>query len=309
MKSNDILITGGSGFIGDALIKELVGHNVSAITRNIKQRDNDVNWIEFDLENLLKGNQISGTFNTVVHLAAKVHSSEGSTVNTEVEYNRINCELTLELARQLSVNGMNRFVFISSIGVNGSETFEDEVFMENSTPKPETVYARSKLNAEIKLKQLAKELDFELVIIRPPLVYGKGAPGNFGKLIDLVKRQLPLPFGMVHNSKSYISVTNLSSFISLCCSHPKAANQTFLIADDGYISTRNLLIYIRNSLNVKFLLIPVPKFLLLWLFRIIGKEKMSVQLIGDLKIDNSKAKRLLNWHPVETIKEALTKIH
>lgn len=303
-----ILVTGGTGFIGTELLKHLTEHDVTAITRKTQQPIEKVTWKYLSLESLLDDETIEGNFDVVIHMAARAHILNDISDDPAEEFKSFNVDVSSALAKQLSKNGMKRLVFISSIGVNGPSTVANEHFNEDSPACPKTDYAISKLAAENELLTLSKNLDFELVIIRPPLVYGNNAPGNFGKLINLVKKQLPLPFGMVNNLKSYISVTNLANFIVLCCTHSKAANQTFLIADDGYVSTKELLLNIKEALNLKLFLLPVPKNLLSILFCAVGKKGMSEQLLDNLQIDNSKAKNLLGWKPVENMQQALSKI-
>jgi nucleoside-diphosphate-sugar epimerase len=251
---------------------------------------------------------IEGSFETVVHLAARAHVLKETSQNPEAEFLKFNRDVTLTLAKQMAEKGMKRFVFISSIGVNGAETIGNECFSEQSQPKPTTLYGKSKYAAEVELKKLCLELGFELVIIRPPLVYGNDAPGNFGKLVGLVGKKLPLPFGMVNNNKSYVSVTNLADFIVLCCTHKKAAGETFLVADDDFISTKNLIKEIGKAINVSVVMLPIPKSILTFLLDVIGKQSMAVQLLSDLKVDNTKAKNLLGWKPIETTKQSLNRI-
>ncbi|MDO6678454.1 NAD-dependent epimerase/dehydratase family protein [Shewanella sp. 4_MG-2023] len=296
---NSILITGASGFIGSRLLNYLGDYNVTALTRRHQVDYRNICWKQFDLNELANGIQITGNFQTIIHLAANVHGNE------HFEYDQVNNNLTLLLAESLAAQGMRRFIFISSIGVLGSCTKDNETFNELSPTNPQNPYTISKLEAEKGLISLANKLNFELVIIRPPLVYGKNAPGNFRKLIRMTKMNLPLPFGMINNSRSYISVDNLASFISLCIIHPKAANEVFLIADDGFLSTKELLINLRTSLGLKFFLVPIPRSVLNFSFLLLGMRGLSVQLLNNLQVDNSKAKELLGWKPIETMKESL----
>jgi nucleoside-diphosphate-sugar epimerase len=219
----------------------------------------------------------------------------------------VNKDISLALAKQLAENGLKRFIFVSSIGVNGATTEKESPFTEKSTEKPHSPYALSKYEAEIELTKLAMELNFELVIIRPPLVYGANAPGNFGKLVQIVQKRLPLPFGAINNKRSYVSVTNLASFLVVCATHKKAANQTFLIADGLPISTTVLLKKLMQALRVKSFLLPLPSSLIRLFLSIIGKKSMAVQLLDNLEVDNSKASTQLGWSPVETMDEALQK--
>ncbi|ELF6473819.1 NAD-dependent epimerase/dehydratase family protein [Vibrio vulnificus] len=300
-----ILVTGASGFIGRALVSLLAKKQVTGLARGAKSCSEPVDWVSFNLEDILNGKTFPGEYETVVHLAARAHILNETSSDPLSEFLRFNRDVSIALARQMFHQGMKRFVFISSIGVNGAKTEKGEIFNESSTPTPETDYGKSKLEAEQGLKALSDELGFELVIIRPPLVYGEGAPGNFGKLIKLLKTGLPLPFGSVNNKKSYVSVTNLVDFIVTCCTHSDAKNQTFLVADDGVTSTKELLV---NLSNGKAVLLPVPSGLLHSLLCLVGRKAMSTQLLSDLVIDNSHAKQVLNWQPLESTQDALNNI-
>ncbi|EJL6723892.1 NAD-dependent epimerase/dehydratase family protein [Vibrio alginolyticus] len=300
-----ILVTGATGFIGRALISRLAKDKVTGLARSLKPCSKSVNWVQFDLENILDSKEIPGKYETVVHLAARAHILNETSDDPLAEFLRFNRDVSIELARQMFYQGMKRFVFISSIGVNGAKTEKGDVFNESSTPRPETDYGKSKLEAELGLKALSEELGFELVIIRPPLVYGEGAPGNFGKLMKLLQIGLPLPFGAVNNKKSYVSVTNLVDFIATCCLHSDAKNQTFLVADDDVTSTKELLVNLSNN---KVVLLPVPSGLLHTILCLVGRKAMSTQLLSDLVIDNTHAKQVLGWQPLESTKDALNSI-
>lgn len=301
----NILVTGGSGFVGHELLPFLTDENVTSLARNFPKEDSRVNRLEFDLLDLLEGKSIPGQYDVVVHLAAKAHILNETSLDLENEFLNFNHDVTVELVKQMSKKGLRRFVFISSIAVNGAETVGDEVFSEVTAPNPASSYGKSKYAAEKALKKLSKELNFELVIIRPPLVYGNNAPGNFGKLVDLIAKKLPLPFGLVNNQKSYISVTNLADFIALCCKHDKAVGETFVIADDGYISLKILIKEIGKSLGVPIFMLPVPKFLLVLILKILGKGNISIKLLSDLRVDNTKAKTHLGWRPPLTTQNAI----
>ena len=175
---------------------------------------------------------------------------------------------------------------------------------ELSIANPYADYAISKYEAELELTKLSKQFGFELVIIRPPLVYGEGAPGNFNNLYNLTSKGVPLPFGLVNNSRSFVSVNNLCDFISLCVSHPRAANELFLVSDDDFISIKRLIKIIWQAKQVNSFLIPVPVFILKFLFKLLGRSSMSIQLFDNLEVDNSKAKMLLGWIPKQAMTDA-----
>lgn len=296
----NILITGASGFVGTTLLDHLRSENITAISRTKQINSRNADWQRFSLDGLIKSDfLVKNTYETVIHLAARAHE-----LNDDIslaEYRRINCEQTLSLAKKLAVNGMKRFVFISSIGVNGSHTLKGNPFTEKSEEQPHSDYALSKFEAECGLKKLAKDMNFELVIIRPPLVYGENAPGNFKNFFNIILKGLPLPFGLVNNARSFISVNNLCDFITLAAKHPRAADELFIISDNEIISTKNLINTIWQAKNIKSFLIPIPIFIFRYLFKVINRESMSIQLFDNLEVDNTKAKNLLGWVPKETM--------
>ena len=307
-----ILLTGATGFIGKSLVNDLLnkGFNVSAALRN-KQvvfpsvvRQFEVGDFGIDPDFSASLTEID----CVIHLAGKAHLIDKAKALALDEFRKINTELTLDLAKQALSAGVKRFVFLSSIGVNGNQN--NQPFMEIDTPNPQEPYAVSKYEAEQGLLELAKNSSLEMVIIRSPLVYGNNAPGNFGRLIQWARAKimLPLPLGAVHNSRSLIAIDNLVNFIITCTIHPKAANEIFLIADGESISTTQLLMRIAKAFNKKALLIPIPVSWMIFLARVFGKEADSVRLFSSLKVDISKARNLLGWHPISTIDEQLDKI-
>jgi nucleoside-diphosphate-sugar epimerase len=304
----EILVTGANGFVGSKLVECLNPSGLTVISRSNNTFDKDIKVIMLDLDNLLSGSQIEGKYDVVVHLAGRTHITNDLHLNPLNELRKMNKDVTLELARQLAINGMKRFVFISSIGVNGASTQNRTPFTENSTESPHSDYAISKFEAELELKKLAKLMNFELVIIRPPLVYGCNAPGNFGKLVNLVNKQFPLPFGLINNKRSYISVTNLTSFIITCLNHPKASNETFLISDGTSISTTGLIQKIKKATGSSSILLPIPKVFLYSLLTLFGRKNVAVQLLDNLEVDCSKSFNILNWSPIETMDDSFSKL-
>ncbi len=293
-----ILITGATGFVGRNLVKRFNEEDITVFSRTIRTNFKTLNY---SLEDLLVKECINQQYDVAIHLAGLAHN------NYELnELRKINVESTLALAKQLAENGMKRFVFISSIGVNGNQT-TSVPFNELSTPNPHADYAVSKYEAEIQLNKLSKKLGFELVIIRPPLVYGENAPGNFKKLYNLIIRGIPLPFGLANNSRSFISVNNLCDFIVLSATHPSAAAELFLISDDENISTKALIGIIWKARGVSSFLFPVPVFIFKLLFKFLGRSSMAVQLFDNLEVDNSKAKALLGWSPKQSMVDVFKK--
>ncbi len=298
-----VLITGSNGFIGQHLCQTLEsrysiirhGRKVEFSNENNKYFNLDVNsnsdW-QGHLENI----------NTVIHLAASAHKK----LNDLEKIDEVNVNGTLRLAQQAATAGVKRFIFISSIGVLGDKTILP--FNERTIEAPHSDYAKSKLKAEIGLLELARASSLEVVIIRPVLVYGGTAPGNFSKLKSLINKLPILPFGLVNNKRSFISVDNLVDFIRLCVEHPNAKNEIFCISDGVDVSIKKFTSSIATGLSKNLIQIPVPTWFIKFIGSVFRKDEMVKQLIGDLQIDISKAKNLLGWSPVETMDQAMSKL-
>jgi nucleoside-diphosphate-sugar epimerase len=241
----------------------------------------------------------------VVHLAARVHVMQDAHANPLEEYRRVNVDSTLNLARQAASAGVKRFVFMSSAKVNGEFNQAGRPFTADDLPGPSDPYGVSKLEAECALMQLSQETGMEVVVIRPPLVYGKGVKANFANMLKLIKLGFPLPFGAIHNQRSLIYIENLTSFITACITHPKAANNTFLVSDGEDVSTTHLLKACAFALNKPLWLIPVPQAWLAFVFKLLGKASMADRLLGNLQIDNTHACQTLAWRPPYTLAQGL----
>jgi nucleoside-diphosphate-sugar epimerase len=224
------------------------------------------------------------------------------------EFRKINVYATVELARQAAGAGVKRFIFLSSVKVNGESTDNRRPFSETDDPAPEDAYGQSKLEAEKLLLELAKTTSMEVVIIRPPLIYGPGVKANFASMIKVVNKGIPLPFGAISNQRSMLAIDNLVSFIRLCMTHPAATNQVFLIADGEDVSTTTLLRRLAEAYMRPPRLIPVPLSWMNFFARLIGKQMITDRLFGNLQIDTSKARELLGWKPVITMEQQLNKM-
>jgi nucleoside-diphosphate-sugar epimerase len=241
----------------------------------------------------------------VVHLAAKAHVSAEIQGNPVEEFRKVNVGGTLNLARQAAAAGVRRFIFISSIGVNGSET-SLAPFSHLNKPAPHSPYALSKYESEVGLHKIAEETGMEVVTIRPPLIYGPNAPGNFGLLMRWLIRGVPLPFGLVNqNCRSFVALDNLLDLIFTCVLHPKAANQIFLVSDREDVSTTELLQRIGKAMNRPVLLFPVPTRCLALMASLLGKKGMAQSLLGSLQLDITYTCEVLNWNPPISMDEGL----
>ncbi|MFW2046056.1 NAD-dependent epimerase/dehydratase family protein [Acinetobacter variabilis] len=301
-----ILITGGNGFVGKALIFDLLKKTnvqVVSLVRSYQVQPQAVEQLV--AENIFEVEFPENT-DVIVHLAGRAHILNDQSVDPLTEFRKVNVEGTLQLARQALDKKVKRFIFMSSIGVNGSVTLQ-QPFTEDAVPQPHADYAVSKLEAEQELKKLFAGSDTELVIIRPPLVYAAHAPGNFARLLKLVTTNLPLPFAGTKNKRSFVALENLVDFIQICIEHPKAANQTFLVADQERISTGELVQYLKQGMGKKVCFIYLPQPLMKLGAACIGKSKLYEQLFESLEVDTSKAQNLLGWKAPISTQQAMLK--
>jgi len=243
----------------------------------------------------------------VIHTAARVHVMGNFAGDTLAEFRRVNVAGTLNLARQAVDAGVRRFVFISSIKVNGEQTLPGRPYAADDVPAPVDPYGISKHEAEQGLRQLAQETGMEVVIIRPVLVYGPGVKANFYSMMRWLYKGIPLPLGAIHNQRSLVALDNLVDLIVTCVDHPAAANQTFLVSDGEDLSTTELLRRTAAALGKPARLIPVPAWVLQASARLLGKEDFAQRLCGSLQVDISKTRSLLGWSPPIIVDEALYK--
>ncbi|MFH0784035.1 MAG: SDR family oxidoreductase [Pseudomonadota bacterium] len=306
----NILLTGGTGFIGGAFLSRTVG-KLNYTLRAALRKTCPKNLMPPEIQQILVGDLAPTTdwfdavkgCDVVVHCAARAHILHDRAADPLAEFRKINSSGTINLASQSLAAGVKRFIFLSSIGVNGNETIIP--FTENDQPNPTEPYAISKLQAENGLWQLSAHSRMEIVIIRPPLVYGPNAPGNFGRLLRWVRRGLPLPLGAIHNKRSFVALDNLVDLIVTCLEHPAAANQTFLAGDGEDLSTTTLLQRVALAFGKSSRLIPVPMRVLHLIGVLLGKKTMIKSLCGSLQVDISKARRELGWTPPISVEEGL----
>jgi len=303
LNSSPILVTGATGFIGRQLCDRLMheGRQVRRAARDRSQIEDA--FVVGNIGRETSWREALAGVDTVVHLAARVNISQENSAQALAGFRKVNTEGTLALAHQAAQACVKRFVFISSIGVNGN--FNTRPFNEQDTPRPAEPYAVSKLEAEQGLRELAAETNMEVVIIRPPLVYGFNATGSFGSLVRWIKKGIPLPLGAIHNRRHLVGLDNLVDFIVTCIDHPSAANHTFLVADEEDLSTTDLLRRVGSALDKPVRLIPVPMWLLKLGATLLGKQGMALKLCGSLQVDISKAREVLDWAPPVSVDEGL----
>jgi nucleoside-diphosphate-sugar epimerase len=306
-----VAVTGANGFVGGALVSHLVflRHDVRPCVRygraieiaGVKAITVDQLSATTDWSHALSGVQV------LVHTAARVHVMKEKCRYSLSEFRRVNVDATINLARHAVQAGVKRFVFLSSIGVNGAETF-GAAYTEADVPAPHSPYAISKYEAELGLEELAAKTGMEVVVLRPPLVYGAGAPGNFGSLLRCLARGVPLPLGAItKNRRSLVALDNLVDLIVTCVDHPAAANQTFLVADGEDLSTKQLLQRMGQALDRPAHLIPVPASLIGWGAALIGRSDIAQRLCGSLQVDITKTRQLLGWTPTVSVDQGLKK--
>lgn len=310
-----VLLTGGTGFVGRAVLNHLCQsrREVVACSRaesmdvpdgarflHVLGVDANTDWTP-----ALDGGEV------VIHSAARVHVMNDQSSDPLAEFRKVNVEGTLNLARQAAVAGVRRFIFVSSIKVNGEGTPQGVYYKADDIPNPLDPYGISKMEAEHGLRELAAQTGLEVVIIRPVLVYGPGVKANFLSMMRWLQKGVPLPFGAIHNKRSLVALDNLVDLIVTCIDHPAAANQTFLVSDGEDLSTSDLLRRMGDALGKPARLLPVPSRLLETGALMLGKQALAQRLCGSLQVDISKTRELLGWSPPVGVDQALlrTAVH
>jgi len=304
-KKNTLLVTGATGFVGSHLCARLMseGRDRRCAVRKKFQQDNS--FVVGDINLDTQWAEVLNGVTTVIHLAARVPVMNATACDPLNEFRRVNVAGTLNLARQAADAGVKRFIFLSTVKVNGEENIADCPFTEQDEACPQEPYGITKLEAEAGMRRLAEESGMEVVIIRSPLVYGPGVKGNFANMLRWVAKGVPLPLGAIHNQRSLVSIDNLVDFIITCIDHPSAGNETFFVADGEDISTTELLCQIGKNLGKPSHLIPVPVWVIKLGARILGRSAMAQRLCGNLQVDISKARKMLNWSPPVSVDEGL----
>lgn len=298
-----MLVTGATGFVGGALTAELFARGLAFRAASRDPRPGFVAVGDFDAGTDW-GDALTGV-DIVVHLAARTHVMRETATDVLAAYRAVNVTATMALARQAAAAGVRRFVFLSSIKVNGEATPPGQPFSADDPPRPDDAYGRSKWEAEQALRALGRDTGMEIVVIRPPLVYGPGVRANFASLVRLAMSGLPLPFASVRNARSLVFVGNLVDAIILCSRHPAAAGETFLVADAEAPSIGALMARIAVAGGRRARLLPVPPSWLALCARLAGKPEIAARLLGSLCVDTAKIRQRLGWTPPYTQAEGL----
>jgi UDP-glucose 4-epimerase len=299
-----ILLTGATGFVGKAVQNKLDDHIVLLTSRTVM-----FNEYSRSFEKTMSGTEnfsdcLDGV-DVVIHAAARVHQMNDLADDPSAEFMETNCFGTLNLASQAVKAGVKRFIFLSSIKVNGEQSRAGKPFRFDDPRKAEDPYGKSKAEAELGLLKIAAETDLEVTIIRPPLVYGPGVRANFAALLKLASKNVPFPLGSVDNKRSFVALDNLVSLIVTCVDHPKAANQVFLVSDDNDLSTSKLFSIMVGAFGKKARLVKINPSILKSFARLIGKGPMIDRLCDDLRLDIEHTKVSLDWTPVVSTVEGI----
>lgn len=297
-----VAVTGARGFIGRNLTEYLTERNISV--RGISREGT------FGVGNIgpnTDWRQAIEGVDAIVHTAGYAHVFGRAAKDSSGTFYTVNTGGTAQLARQAAEVGVKRLIFLSTIGVNGEESVMP--FTETDTPSPRGDYAASKLGAEIELRRVSESTELESVIIRPPLVYGPGAPGNFGRLVSALERGIPLPLGAItRNRRTLVSVENLSDLILRCLTHRSAKNELFLAGDEESLSTADLVRRLNAALGTRTPILPVPIRILSLCAKVAGRQEMLAKLSSSLEVDISKARRMLDWSPPFSLELSVEKM-
>ncbi|GAA6133762.1 SDR family oxidoreductase [Oceaniserpentilla sp. 4NH20-0058] len=298
-----ILLTGATGFVGSVLLNKIEASNLVIFGRNSPDNYDGI-FHKYEMDSNSDFATALDGIEVIVHCAARAHIMNDNALDPLAEFRKVNVEGTLNLARQAAAAGVVRFIYISSIKVSGESTSGLRSFVEGDR-NPSDPYGVSKMEAENALQKLALVTGMEVVIIRPPLIYGPGVKANFFNLLKLSNSKFPLPFACVNNKRSMVYVENLVDFIIRCIDHPKAANQTFLVSDGEDLSLKSLITYIRKSMGRSACLLPVPVGLFKLVGKLTGKIGVVDRLVCDLQVDSSKARKLLDWTPPYSVEQGI----
>lgn len=297
-----IAITGYNGFVGQELLKRLPAEQCMLMGRVKPKANYEFSKVDLALTEQLNLSSQLHNVDVVIHCAARVHVMDDNATDPLKEFRAVNTQGTLNLAIQAAEAGVKRFIFLSTIKVNGETTTNKPAFTSSDKPAPEDPYGISKAEAEQQLLELAKQTNMEVVIIRPPLVYGEGVKANFASLMKLVSKNFPLPFRAINkNKRSLVSVYNLVDLIKVCITHPNAVNQIFLVSDDHDVSTADMVALMAKVQGKANLALPIPELLFSAARRLLNKQNIVDRLTGSLQVDISHTKNMLNWQPAYSL--------
>jgi len=308
-----ILVTGPTGFVGNAFVRKAAndgafkGVIAASRRKGLFWPDRVMSAVVDDLSSTTSWAVALQGVEAVVHCAARVHVMHDDATDPLSAYRQVNVEGTLNLARQAAQSGVRRFVFVSSVKVNGESTMPCQPFTTDDVPAPADPYGVSKLEAEQGLRDIEVRTGMEVVIVRPPLVYGPGVKANFASMMHWVARGIPLPLGSIHNRRSMVALDNLVDLLTTCCNHPAAAGQTLLVSDDEDVSTTDLLRRTAVAMGKPSRLVPFPESLLNFGATLLGKRDLAHRLCGSLQVDIVKTRKVLDWKPPLTLDQGLRK--
>jgi UDP-glucose 4-epimerase len=299
-----IVLTGGSGFLGSHLLNNEAFQEALAIGRTQPRNHRHFQIVSFDADDDLA--EVFIGKEVVVHAAARAHIMNDTAKSPLNEFRHINTEGTLNLAEKAAIAGIKRFIFISTVKVLGEQTEPGQAFKNGDSFDPQDPYSISKVEAEVGLKLIGEAHGMEIVIIRPPLVYGKGVKGNFASLLKLARYPIPLPFGSIQNKRSLVSIENLVDLIVICLDHPNAKNQTFLVSDDDDMSTSILFSRLAEAGGYKTYIFKFPLTILNISLRVLGKSPIYERLCGSMQVNIEYTKSQLSWKPPFKVKDSLS---
>lgn len=306
MKSK-ILVTGSSGFVGSHLVQTLLAQAQELICPQRSHRQIGACYCPTvgDIDGQTQWGNLFEEVHTVIHCAARVHVMNDTEQSPLAAFRAVNVEGSLALARQAAMAGVNHFIYLSSVKVNGESTSKGMAFDENSPCFAEDAYGISKLEAELALRELSESSGMAITIIRPPLIYGAGVGANFLSMLRWVHKGWPLPLGSIHNQRSFVFVKNLTDFIALCVQNPRAYQEVFFVTDGQDLSTTELLQTAAQALAVPSRLLPFPAFLIRLAATLLGKKSIADRLCLSLRVNSGKARSRLGWIPPYTVQEGM----